>query len=463
MDKRVPKLKHVTRELPNGGFVLVLNTGAVIDAEGVAMLQALHSRSLGGIRAHLQRLAEVGPAKFMSTFYVGYGHKSIGDCGDTTVFIEGVSMLVAKAIQDWMLYTGQESSTRYMDFANQPFVDPFGSARSRKILERWRSFYLDNLEPVRAFLREQFPRAEKEDAEIYEKAIKARCFDILRGFLPAGAGTNLSWHTNLRQAADKLSLLRHHPLPEVQIVAEALESALKEAHPNSFSEKRYEATESYNARWMQEKYLYRPDVVKHHQYIADEAFLAVHAELMVDVEVLEEYRELIASRPQWTELPKQIGECGSIRFTHGIDFASFRDEQRQRSVYQRMGMITDECGFHPWYLKSLPEYVSAEAGTLIALQLAQIRRLPVSDHMRQYYMPMGMCVPCRMTGDLAAVTYVAELRAQTTVHPTLQAVAVQMADILTRKFSVYGLRLYINRDVGRFDVKRGKHDIVQKV
>ena len=83
------------------------------------MLQALHSRSTGGIENHLQVLAEKGADNFMSKFYVGYGHKSIGDCGSVTVFIEGVSLLVCKAIQDTKLYSGQETSTRYVDFSQQ--------------------------------------------------------------------------------------------------------------------------------------------------------------------------------------------------------------------------------------------------------------------------------------------------------------------------------------------------------
>ena len=77
----------------------------------------------------------------MANFYVGYGHKSIGDCGTITLFIEGISMLAAKAIQDWPLYSGQEASTRYVDFSTQAFIDPVATKDSQEILEAWRSFY----------------------------------------------------------------------------------------------------------------------------------------------------------------------------------------------------------------------------------------------------------------------------------------------------------------------------------
>ena len=68
--------------------------------EDLAMLQALYSRSPASVVSHLDKLKQSGSGKFMDQYYVGYGHASIGDCGATTLFIEQVSMLVAKAVQD---------------------------------------------------------------------------------------------------------------------------------------------------------------------------------------------------------------------------------------------------------------------------------------------------------------------------------------------------------------------------
>ena len=247
-------LSHVEKKLSNGGMVLVLDLGATIDAQAEAMLQALHSRSTGGIKKHLEVLMERGAEKFMKNFYVGYGHKSIGDCGNVTVFVEGVSMLAAKAIQDWRLYSGQEASTRYVDFSEQIFFDPTNTDEGKNILEGWRKFYLDLQEPVREHLRIQFPfdnksdinEGEEEEKAIkrYEKAIAARGFDITRSFLPAGATTNLAWHMNLRQFADEIMLLRHHPLEEIREIANTTEQALLEMYPDSFGHKHYNDTES---------------------------------------------------------------------------------------------------------------------------------------------------------------------------------------------------------------------------
>lgn len=452
MDQGILSLKHATRELPDGGFVLVLNTGALIPPEGEAMLQALHSRSVGGIRAHLKTLVEKGFEKFMKLFYVGYNHKSIGDCGTGTLFIEGVSMLVAKAIQDWMLYSGQEASTRYIDFSTQEFKDPVGTRGSAFLLKRLREFYLEAQEPLRAHLREQFPRREDEVESTYEKAIAARAFDISRGFLPAGASTNLSWHTNLRQAADKMSFLRHHPLQEVRIVAEALESTLKEAFPSSFGQKRYEATEAYHAWWMETEYYFKPEM----DVWPDFALTRDG----IDRSLLAGYINALNKRPEKTELPKRIGETGTVQYSFLLDFASFRDVQRQRAVYQCMPLLTTKFGFEQWYIDELPPTLQIAARELLAREEFHISTL--AEEHRQYYIPMGYRVPNRVTGDLPAMVYLAELRAGSTVHPTLQRRARQIGASLEDLFSRFALKLYIDKTPQRFDVRRGLHDILRK-
>ena len=257
--RTINDLKHTRRIAPNGARIMVLDTGALLTPEDIAMLQALHSRSTRGIDGHFEVLSKRGGSgDFMDMYYVGYGDKSIGDCGTTTIFVEGVSMLVAKAIQDWPLYNGQESSTRYLDFATQPFIDPVGKKESKALLERWRSFYIKGTPQLIESLILRFPRQKDEDEKVYMKAIKARAFDIIRGFLPAGASTNLSWHTNLRQGADHLMLLRHHPLEEVREVAKTMEEVLKEAHPHSFRQKLYQDTETYNDYLMKSTNYFNP-------------------------------------------------------------------------------------------------------------------------------------------------------------------------------------------------------------
>ena len=446
----IDNLRHTQVDIKGGGKVIVLDTGAVIGPESAAMLQALHSRSIGGLESHLKILSERGAENFMKNFYVGYGHKSIGDCGTASLFVEGISMLAAKAIQDWPLYSGQESSTRYIDYQIQPFKNPIGTKEGEEVLEAWREFYKESLETVKEYVKGQHPIAEGEKQNIYDKAIAARAFDILRGMLPAGATTNLAWHTNLRQAADKILTLRHHPLPEVKNVAEAIEQALIGAFPNSFGHKRYEETENYNKFWMENGYYF-------HDKNCPEFKIANNS---INPELLP--KEIISKRPPKTELPKYLAEAGTIQLEFLLDFGSFRDLQRHRSVTQRMPLLTTELGFENWYLSELPEEVRAKAEKFLKVQEEKINRLDISKEERQYYIPMGYKISNRLTGNLPALVYLAELRATRFVHNTLRYKAKKLADTLSELFGKYGLVMHLDEEIDRFDIKRGEQDIILK-
>lgn len=443
-------LHHPTKSLAGGGIVFGLNTGAVINASAEAMLQALHSRSTGGIKHHLEVLKEKGAENFMSKFYVGYGHKSIGDCGSATLFVEGVSMLAAKAVQDWRLYSGQEASTRYVDFSKQAFIDPLDRAEGKEILETWRAFYNRLQEPLKAHLRGQYPRKEEEKETLYESAIAARAFDISRAFLPAGASTNFAWRMNLRQFADEILLLRHHPLAEVRDIAQKAEEVLNEMYPESFGHKQYEATETYNAAVMQDYYF--DHAISELRCVFDG----------MNKDLLAQHRRVFETRPPKTELPPFVADTGVLTYEFLLDFGSFRDLQRHRAVVQRMPLLTARHGFHPWYIAALPEDMRNEATQLIAAQQAKIGALNTTPEIEQYYLPMGYRVACRLTGDIKALVYLVELRSTRFVHPTLVAEMIVMANDLKKRFTEFGLQIHLDDEPNRFDIKRGAHDIKLK-
>ena len=446
MGDKLSDLDHTSVKLNRGGEIIVLDTGALINAEAEAMLQALHSRSTGGLRSHLEILAEKGADQFMGSFYVGYGHKSIGDCGTTTIFIEGVSMLVAKAIQDSPLYSGQEASTRYVDFSRQPFIDPTRTALGREILEAQRAFYMSAQEPTRAELRIINPQLEGEKEPIYQKAINARAFDITRSLLPAGASTNLAWHTNLRQAADRMLFLRHHPLAEVREVGGGLEEALSKHHPNSFSQERFKETEEYQNLISQSYYYHDADSPPSPVVDFDN----------IDVVELWKYVELFEKRPLKTELPKFLSQLGTLDVRFLLDFGSFRDIQRHRAIIQRMPLLTTDFGFNQWYLENLPEEVRERLPAHLDRIQRGISELKVSPEEAQYFIPMGYNISNRFTGDLPGVVYMVELRDTRFVHPTLQRVAHMIGEQIK---STLRIPLHVDPEPSRFDIKRGEQDI----
>lgn len=421
-----------------------------LNPEDNAMLQALYSRSSDSAQQHLIKVKEKGSGKFMASFYVGYGHGSIGDCGTTTIFIENVSILAAKAIQDWRLYSGQETSTRYIDMAKQPIIDPLCSDESKKILIDWMEFYISSQEELKDHLRITFPRQENEEEKVYERAINARVFDILRSFLPAGICTQLSWHTNLRQAAEKIALLQHHPLPEIKEIAEIIHTTLQEKYPSSFSHKKYEAQEAYREIEVGSFSYY------HNPHSSDFLF-----KTNIKNEDFELYQEtLIKNRPIKTNLPSFLDELGGCWCDYLLDFGSARDAQRHRNGVFRMPLLTTHFGFHSWYLGQLSDHLRQKAVTLITEQTERINLLDVSEENRQYYIPLGFLVSCRTYYSLPQMVYVTELRSGITVHSTYREVAHKMHYALKKEFP----ELVVHSDLNEndWDLRRGTQDIIKK-
>jgi len=445
-------LNHVVENLNyKDSYILVLDTGAVIDSQAEAMLQALHSRSTGGIKHHLEILKKKGAKNFMKKFYVGYGHKSIGDCGSATVFVEGVSILAGKAVHDWRLYSGQVASTRYINFSEQAFLNPAKTEAGEEIQEAWRTFYLEALEPTQVFLKKKHPIQEGENPKVYEKAIAARSFDICRGFLPAGVSINVAIHMNLRQYADLMMVLRHHPLAEARDIAEKLEKALNKMYPESFGHQKYEKTEAYNQEVMENYYYENPN--------CQDFAMTFDG---VNRDILKDYKNLLEHRPPKTEFPQFLSDCGTLNYEFLMDYGTFRDIHRHRALVQRMPLVTGDHGFEDWYIDSLPPELQVKARDLCKLQEERIAKLGVDKYEAQYYYAMGYRISCRISGDIKALTYMGELRATRFVHPTLVKRATQILDNLEEMFGEYGLVIHRDDEPNRFDVRRGEHDIVMK-
>ncbi|GAA6136509.1 FAD-dependent thymidylate synthase [Arenicella sp. 4NH20-0111] len=425
------------------------------DPESIAMLQALYSRSSESVVVHAEKVLERGSAKFMESFYVGYGHASIGDCGTTTLFIENVSMLATKAIQDNPLYSGQESSTRYIDFSQQKIINPGLSSLGEKIQSRWLDFYLSNQEQVEDHLKKRFPINSGENANIWSKAIKARTFDVLRGFLPAGITTQLSWSTNLRQAHENICRLKAHPLEEVQAIASELQSVLKNSYPNSFSHKSYSS---------QDKYL--SDVYGSCSYLKNHSDLNDGFEAKPLIQDVVNSRDLkfIIERPEKTTLPRNIANLGRYKIICHIDYGSFRDLQRHRNGYCPIPLLGDDIGFHDWYLDQLPDDLRIDAENLICEQKSATEALAskesLSEYDIQYFLPMGYKVQCELEYDLSQLLYVSELRSSVTVHPTLRVIAQKMALFIRNQ--IPNIPVYSDDSLTDFDIRRGLQDIVEK-
>jgi len=418
--------------------------------QDTAMMQALYSRSGESVEEHVKKVKESGSGKFMEKFYVGYGHASIADCGSTTIFLEGVSMLAAKAVEDWPLFSGQETSSRYINYAKQLVIDPIKTKESKAILDKWMKFYINSQSAMEEHLMEKYPRQPSEDEGMYGRAIKARVFDSLRGFLPAGITTQHSWHTNLRQAYDKLVLLHHHPLKEIRDEAGKILGELKKKYSQSFCQIKVGEQEDYR-QFLADNYNYYSEK----DYTGD-----FSGYTNIKKPELKKYLSIIKKRPEKIGLPHFLTELGTVSFEFLLDFGSFRDIQRHRNGVCRMPLLTTKFGFNEWYLEQLPTKVRKEAEKLIKEQVSAIKKLKASKEILQYYMAMGFNVTCKVSYGLPAAVYVIELRSGKMVHPTLRKVAHKMADKMKKMLP--DLIIHTDRSPDDWDVRRGLQTIQEK-
>lgn len=454
--------------------------------EDVAMLQALYSRSPASVLEHIEKVKSSDRGKFMEKFYIGYGHASIGDCGTFTMFIEQVSILASKAIQNNCLYSGQEASTRYLDFSKQEIVDPYETAYSREIQDNWKKIYFDNLNKFITNMRNKYPfnPEEYKSEKIWENTIKARCFDIARSLLPLGVTTLLSWSSNLRQARDNLIRLRSHPAKEVKKVAKKIFDEVCKRYPASFNGHEFDEDYDYyksrneyaDANAVSNHYITSEKLVKTFHITENEIADMKNGKLiarnnLMDLENLNTVESaLLASRPKGAPLPQHLDAYGRYNLLFLMDFGSFRDIQRHRNGVCQIAMATDKFGFNQWYLDMFKEFLSeeehAQLMTDIQNQLEKIRHL--NEHVSgenavdtQYYYPMGLNVMVHLSYTLPQMVYVSELRSNKTVHPSLRPFAQQMAQVLEK--DIKGMAIYADMDENCWEGgKRGEQTITTK-
>ncbi len=467
----------------------------IIDAlhpEEGALSQALYSRKPKSVLVHLYQILKKGTQSFIGTWYSEYGHKSIGDCGSTTLYFENVSMLAAKAIQNWSLYNGQEASTRYLDFSGRIMINPLAGnletkslyipkenlnaemletietgfktsyeretsleagEQGKMIQEKWMAFYQKHMPIVRDYVASLNPKSDNQNETDYGKAVNARAFDIMRSFIPAGMTTLVSWHSNVRQLRDHLAILKYHPSVEIARIARTAIDGLKSTYPASFElAKKYEETENYLKLRANSTSYYD------NQYIVEN--FVVYDKNLNTKRLESSYKDLLSKRPVKTEVPHEIGEAGTVHVFFKIDFGSFRDAQRHRKGVCKMPLLTTELGFHPWYLERLPEDTRKEAEALIAELVLLIEALPCSKVDRQYYIPMGFMVNADFTWTFDQCVYVAELRSSEYVHPTFRVHAQSLGKWIQK--ITPDAALYVDWSEDKWSYKRGKQDIVEK-
>ena len=421
-----------------------------LSAEDTAMLQALYSRSSESVLYHLEKHKHVKSGEFMEKYYVNYGHASIADCGNTTFFIEGVSILAAKEIQNNPLYRGQETSSRYIDFAKSGFYTPGNEKVIRDIQEK----LIDIYEYVKDAIKSQY--IHKAETEQEKRSVDAYAFDVARGFLPAGVKTQLSWTTDLRKLRENISRFIASDIDEVVNIGYKLLEEAERLFPSTMKD----ITPKKRVPCDVTDIGYSSATFRHERPSINDTF---RENGLYDVFELENIDEIVG--------PKEM--LGYCQILGKIDYGSWRDIQRHRRgyihfVYPDVALATNymditEILEDSFYIKVLPDNIKDKVYAEMLSIYGSISSLGsiYNNNQLMYVTPMMTPVPFIAQWDYPQLEYVLKLRSQPTVHPTLREL---IRDIQYYIDDRYGIWIGDNSDIVYGPVlKRGNQTIKEKL
>lgn len=198
-----------------------------------------YSRSPDGIKDILHKEflteGEGKAAAFYDRVLGAYGDDSVAELGNAHIAIEGMSDLLATEILSSRIgISPLAKSTRYVDFgaAVSPYylseyikADPVASQLYRATMDDLFVTYNRLLLQVVEALKHRYPVAGSTLAA-YDRSIKAKALDLIRGLLPVGTLTNLGLCGNGRAFEYLIVKLNALDYPEALDVAAKLKVAL---------------------------------------------------------------------------------------------------------------------------------------------------------------------------------------------------------------------------------------------
>lgn len=196
-------------------------------AAQIAYLGARLSRSRDNIYDIIDSVSEnnVDSDGRIEKITVNYGHRSVGDMANINVFIDKVPMFLAmKLFYLIPALSGQENSTRYIDFSNYSYLNPTGQLSNKSveeynlIMQGWMSLYDKAFVYYYDQLRDLYQPNNKKE----EQALTARSLDCARHFIPMGITTNLFIQASATQWSIVISKLRASAYYADRVLGECL-------------------------------------------------------------------------------------------------------------------------------------------------------------------------------------------------------------------------------------------------
>jgi thymidylate synthase ThyX len=401
--------------------------------------------------------------------FMGYGDDSIAQVGGAHVACEWVSNILTKVLQRGRLAAYLEQSTRYIPY-DQPLPAESGGGyrfyrddelgpEFAEAMDELFSIYSRSLAAVREWAAERWPRGDEPEAA-WQRSIKAKALDLLRGLLPASTLSHVGIFASGQAYEQLLLRMLASPLPESRHFASMILEELKKVMPSfvarverpdrggewvSYLEQRRESAE----RWVARMGLDRtegdemaPSVElvdvdgSEDELIAASLFESAGTSeraILDRVRALppDEQAEIIAGlageRPNRRHRPGRGWEAVRYRFEIVSDYGGFRDLQRHRMLTCQWQRLSPNLG------AGIPDEVQ-EAGVGSeyerALGISRAEHDRLVDAGLTEAAPYALCLGYRIRYllDLNAreAMHLIELRSGREGHPTYRAVAQAM-------------------------------------
>jgi len=408
-------------------------------------------------------------AQLYERVFLGYGDDSIAQVGGAHIACEWVSNVLTKVLQRGRLAAYLEQSTRYIPY-DQPL--PGGGYRFYRdeqlgpefaaAMDELFAIYSRSLTAVEAWAAKRWPRGEGEPEGPWQRSIRAKALDLLRGLLPAATLSHVGIYASGQAYEQLVMRLMASPLPEAREYGGMILTELQRVMPSfvsrvdrpdrggewiSYLEQRRERTEEWVARLGLDRRGEgddAPSVELVHVDGSEEDLLAAclfesstapETEILARIDVLDRDERaallaaLVGERANRRHRPGRGFEALRYRFEIVSDYGAFRDLQRHRMLtcqWQRLG---------PDLGAGVPDEVQ-EAGAGgefergLEISRTEYERLAAAGHAELAPYALSLAYRIRFTLDLNAreAMHLIELRSGREGHPSYRAVAQAMHD-----------------------------------
>ncbi|KKR51195.1 MAG: Thymidylate synthase complementing protein ThyX [Candidatus Curtissbacteria bacterium GW2011_GWA1_40_16] len=222
-----------------GAFKRELKEAETMKTELAAFVDFLHTH--GGWESVVNSKRA---RNFFARWLAAYGDDSIAQMAGAHLFLEGVSQIATKTLEDFRIgFAPLEKSTRYVAFNTkiagnwQCFIDPdlakssYG-AEYKKMMNMLFRRYSDSIEPLSKYLRRKFKQEEGQTDRAYRETINAKSYDVLRAYLPAGTLTNVGFFGVGQAFEYVITKCLASPIYEMRELGKAVQTELMKVIPS---------------------------------------------------------------------------------------------------------------------------------------------------------------------------------------------------------------------------------------